>query len=164
MSHISSPYEETSQRELAKKPGVSIGLINAILKKLISRGYIRVKALNKKKLNYLLTPKATVQMAQRSYQAVLNTIHRYRELEIKIGFLISHYVDNNHRNFFIHGDGELMDIVERVMRRHFNDSAVILKERSDDPDVVVLNLTGSTLKAPGKVVNIMEYINNVNKE
>lgn len=155
---ISSPHDFLSQRELAKRTGVSIGLINAVLRKLILSGFVRVKALNKKKLSYLLTPKGTIHMAQRSYQAVLNTIRNYQELETKIGILISQHIDNDHKNFFLYGDGELTDIVERVMRRQFKNSVVVMKKINNDPDTVVLNLTGSYVKMPGKVVNVVKYV------
>jgi len=49
--------EASSQRKLAGKLNVSLGMINLCLRRLIKQGYVKTHGLNKRKVKYLLTPK-----------------------------------------------------------------------------------------------------------
>lgn len=59
--HLIENNENTSQRELASKSGISLGKINYCLSALIDIGYIKVQnfsnSSNKMKYVYILTPK-----------------------------------------------------------------------------------------------------------
>jgi DNA-binding MarR family transcriptional regulator len=46
-----------SQRELAGRLGVAVGLVNSYLKNFVSKGYVRVKNYPRNRYAYLLTPK-----------------------------------------------------------------------------------------------------------
>ena len=48
--------EPLSQRELSRRLGVAVGLVNSYLKNLVAKGYIRVKAFPRNRYAYLLTP------------------------------------------------------------------------------------------------------------
>lgn len=45
-----------SQRELANRLGIAVGLVNSYLKNLVSKGYVRVKVFPRNRYAYLLTP------------------------------------------------------------------------------------------------------------
>lgn len=59
--HLIQKNENTSQRDLASKSGISLGKINYCLSALIDIGYVKVKnfknSTNKIKYAYILTPK-----------------------------------------------------------------------------------------------------------
>jgi DNA-binding MarR family transcriptional regulator len=48
--------EPLSQRELSRRLGIAVGLVNSYLKNLVAKGYVRVKAFPKNRYAYLLTP------------------------------------------------------------------------------------------------------------
>ena len=48
--------EPLSQRELSRRLGIAVGLVNSYLKNLVAKGYIRVKSFPKNRYAYLLTP------------------------------------------------------------------------------------------------------------
>jgi len=48
--------EPLSQRELSRRLGIAVGLVNSYLKNLVTKGYVRVKAFPKNRYAYLLTP------------------------------------------------------------------------------------------------------------
>ena len=52
------------QRTLATRTGISLGMTNIIIKKLIKKGYIKAKQLNQKKIQYILTPKGFTEKAR----------------------------------------------------------------------------------------------------
>lgn len=55
-----------NQRILAQKSNVSLGMMNAVLKRCVERGWIAVKNLNMKKVCYCLTPEGFEEISNRS--------------------------------------------------------------------------------------------------
>ena len=53
-----------SQRVLADNAGISIGLMNAILKRFVERGWIMLSNVNLRKLSYAITPAGMVELTQ----------------------------------------------------------------------------------------------------
>lgn len=70
--------ESLSQRELAKRVGIALGLVNAYLKNLTAKGYIRVKAFPKNRYAYLLTPKGIVEKSRLAYQHLAYFTNLYK--------------------------------------------------------------------------------------
>ena len=69
-----------SQRELSRATGVSLGLINILLKKFLRTGYMQVSQLNKRKLEYVLTPQGFLAVTRKTYQYANRTIRDYQHL------------------------------------------------------------------------------------
>jgi DNA-binding MarR family transcriptional regulator len=60
--------EQLSQRELAKRLGIALGLINSYLKNLVSKGFVRVNNFPKNRYAYLLTPTGFAEKSRLAYQ------------------------------------------------------------------------------------------------
>jgi DNA-binding MarR family transcriptional regulator len=67
LSEISGE-EQLSQRELAKRLGIALGLVNSYLKNLVSKGFVRVNNFPKNRYAYLLTPKGFAEKSRLAYQ------------------------------------------------------------------------------------------------
>jgi DNA-binding MarR family transcriptional regulator len=59
-----------SQRELAKRLGIALGLVNSYLKNFVTKGYIRIKNYPHNRYAYLLTPNGMAEKARLAYQHV----------------------------------------------------------------------------------------------
>jgi DNA-binding MarR family transcriptional regulator len=60
--------EETlSQRELASRLGIALGLVNSYLKNLIAKGYVRIRSFPKNRYGYLLTPQGLAEKSRLAY-------------------------------------------------------------------------------------------------
>jgi DNA-binding MarR family transcriptional regulator len=57
-----------SQRELAVRLGVAVGLVNSYLKNLVAKGYVRVKNYPRNRYAYLLTPKGIAEKSRLAFQ------------------------------------------------------------------------------------------------
>ena len=55
-----------SQRVLAQNAGMSIGLMNAVLKRFVERGWIMLTNVNMRKLCYAITPQGISELKERS--------------------------------------------------------------------------------------------------
>lgn len=60
--------ELLSQRELSRRLGIAVGLVNSYLKNLVAKGYIRVKNFPSNRYAYLLTPQGIAEKSRLAYQ------------------------------------------------------------------------------------------------
>jgi DNA-binding MarR family transcriptional regulator len=65
-----SDEQPVSQRELAKRLGLALGLVNSYLKNFVTKGYIRIKNYPHNRYAYLLTPNGIAEKARLAYQHV----------------------------------------------------------------------------------------------
>ncbi len=77
LEEISKGYVVT-QRDLSKSLGIALGLINSYLKNLISKGYITVTAIPKKRYKYYLTPKGFAEKTRLTYHHLQNFTNLYK--------------------------------------------------------------------------------------
>lgn len=75
-----SENEELSQRELAKKLGLSLGSVNVLMGKMIKEGLIKMEQVSQKQILYMLTPagikektKKTILYIKGHYRAIYTT-------------------------------------------------------------------------------------------
>lgn len=77
-----------SQRDLAKKLGVSLGKINFCLNALVEKGSVKINNFrnsdNKLAYAYLLTPSGVEQKARMTVQFLKNKIQEYEKLRAEI--------------------------------------------------------------------------------
>jgi predicted transcriptional regulator len=60
--------EPLSQRELSRRLGIAVGLVNSYLKNLVSKGFVRVKNFPRNRYAYLLTPQGLAEKSRLAYQ------------------------------------------------------------------------------------------------
>jgi len=73
-----SKNHELTQRDLSKKLGVALGLINSYLKNLASKGYITVSTIPRKRYTYYLTPHGFTEKSRLTYRHLQNFTTLYR--------------------------------------------------------------------------------------
>ncbi len=67
-----------TQRDLSKSLGIALGLINSYLKNLVSKGYITVTAIPKKRYKYYITPKGFTEKTRLTYHHLQNFTNLYK--------------------------------------------------------------------------------------
>lgn len=63
-----SDEQPVSQRELAKRLGIALGLVNSYIKNFVAKGYIRIKSYPRNRYAYLLTPQGIAEKGRMAYQ------------------------------------------------------------------------------------------------
>ncbi|MCK5578392.1 MAG: winged helix-turn-helix transcriptional regulator [Planctomycetes bacterium] len=101
-----------NQREIAQRTGMSVGMTNLIIKRLVTKGYVKLKQLTPKKIQYLLTPKGFAEKAKKSYRFTLKTINLLGQMKSQIRQLIEEEYQKGVRRFIIIGQGELAGLVK----------------------------------------------------
>ncbi len=60
--------EPLSQRDLARRLGIALGLVNSYLKHLVAKGFVRVRDFPRNRYAYLLTPRGLAEKSRLAYQ------------------------------------------------------------------------------------------------
>src|ERR1700749_459253 len=69
-----------TQRGLAAKLGIALGLTNIYLKRLARKGYIKCVNVHSNRLTYLITPRGIAEKARLTYEFMDYSLHLYGEV------------------------------------------------------------------------------------
>ena len=69
-----------TQRGLASKLGIALGLANIYLRRLMRKGYIKVANVQPNRLSYLITPRGISEKARLTYEFMDYSLHLYKEV------------------------------------------------------------------------------------
>jgi DNA-binding MarR family transcriptional regulator len=99
-----------SQRELSRNLNLSLGLVNAFLKRLVNKGYFKVKTMPRNRVKYFLTPKGIARKSKLTVEYLRYSVNFYKEIK---NLLISKFremeVDRINSILFF-GAGEVADL------------------------------------------------------
>ena len=106
-----------NQRDLSKQLDISLGMTNMLIRRLVSKGYIRIRQLNKKKTQYILTPKGFAEKYLKSVHYTLKTIRSIGLIRNQLNVIIQGLYNKGERVFFIFGNSDLAELVEMTLRQ-----------------------------------------------
>jgi len=69
-----------TQRGLASKLGIALGLANVYLKRMVHKGFIKVVNLQPNRITYLVTPRGIAEKARLTYEFMDYSLHLYGEV------------------------------------------------------------------------------------
>ena len=69
-----------TQRSLATKLGIALGLTNIYLKRLVRKGYIKCVNVQSNRISYLITPRGIAEKARLTYEFMDYSLHLYGEV------------------------------------------------------------------------------------
>src|SRR5437016_12997620 len=72
-----------TQRSLAAKLGIALGLTNIYLKRLIRKGYIKCINVQSNRLLYLITPQGITEKTRLTYEFMDYSLQLYRQVDRK---------------------------------------------------------------------------------
>jgi DNA-binding MarR family transcriptional regulator len=141
LSHIAGS-DQVRQRDIAHVIGMSLGMTNAILKRLVHKGYLTVSKVNNRNIAYAVTPAGVEAIAKRSYRYFKRTIRNivyYREaIEAFVHDIKSH----GYQGIALAGVSDLDFIVEHACKisgiRYLRDDASIEAARAGSDELYLL--------------------------
>jgi len=71
----------SSQRELARRLNISLGLVNTFLKRLINKGYFKVKTMPRNRLKYFLTPEGMARKTRLTVEYLQYSARFYKDIK-----------------------------------------------------------------------------------
>lgn len=134
LEHIEHDPDIT-QASLADKLGVAVGTVNWHLKRLIAKGYVKVKRAERRKLRYIITPEGLSLRARLTVDYIEQSFLLYRRVRSRVGELLGEAKQAGHHQIRIDGDGDVADVCRLTCLEH--GVAVV-----DSPNAPVLQVRG----------------------
>ena len=106
------------QRDLARIIGLSLGMTNAILKRLAQKGLLQVRKVNNRNIQYVVSSKGMTEIARRSYRYLKRTIKNVVYYKEAIDRLIGEAAGQGYRRLALVGASDLDFIVELFCDKH----------------------------------------------
>ena len=101
---------DVNQSTLATQLGVAVGTVNWHLKRLIAKGYVKVKRAERKKLRYIITPEGIALRARLAVDYVERSFSLYRKTRQHVSEYLTQVKAAGYERVRIVGKGDVADI------------------------------------------------------
>jgi DNA-binding MarR family transcriptional regulator len=110
-----------TQRALAERLGVALGLTNLYLKRLARKGYIKIaefprKPAARKRLRYLLTPRGMAEKTRLTYEHMAYSLNLYRRARRTLRQSLGGLADGRARRVALCGIGEAAEVAYLTLK------------------------------------------------
>jgi len=135
---------DITQAGMATKLGVAVGTVNWHIKRLIAKGYVKVKRAERKKLRYIITPEGLALRARLTMAYIENSMTLYRQVREDARRILSTAQKEKISAVRIVGDGDIADICRltclelgiRVVDGESQDNVPIIKVEGREINIV----------------------------
>jgi DNA-binding MarR family transcriptional regulator len=100
----------TTQRSLAGRLGIALGLTNLYLKRLARKGYIKCVTIPPNRLVYLVTPRGLARKARLTYEFMQYSLDLYRDARHQLREAFERRFSNGDRRIAIFGTGDAAEL------------------------------------------------------
>jgi DNA-binding MarR family transcriptional regulator len=101
---------DISQASLAVQLGVAVGTVNWHLKRLIEKGYVKVKRAQRRKLRYIITPEGLAFRTRLTVNYVEQSLRLYRRVRNRVRELLAEVKESGQMTIYLDGEGDIADI------------------------------------------------------
>ncbi len=110
LEHIENNLDVT-QSTLADHLGVAVGTVNFVVQRMIKKGYIRVKQLERRRLKYIVTPDGIALRTKLAMVSIQYSMKLYRETRLEARKLLERLRKDGYDSVRLVGKGDLVDVV-----------------------------------------------------
>lgn len=120
-----------SQRELAGKLEISLGLVNYLLQKVVKEGFFQVVSANKSRLKYVLTSKGISEKFSLTRNYFIHSIIIYRDIRKRVDQLFKVMENEKVKDIVLIGATELSEIAYIILLEYdFNIVGIVDSEKA----------------------------------
>jgi DNA-binding MarR family transcriptional regulator len=101
---------DVTQASLADLLGVAVGTVNWHLRRLIEKGYVKVKRAQRRKLRYIITPEGLAFRARLTINYIEQSMRLYRRTRQRVLELLMEVQQAGYRSVRIAGQGDIAEI------------------------------------------------------
>lgn len=106
------------QRDLARIVGLSLGMTNAIIKRLVQKGWLKARKVNERNIHYAVSPRGIEAIARRSYRYFKRTIRNVVLYKEAIGRYIEDARQGGFTGIALVGESDMDFIIEHLCQKH----------------------------------------------
>jgi DNA-binding MarR family transcriptional regulator len=109
LEHIEQNPDAT-QASLAAQVGVAVGTVNWHLKRLVAKGYVKVRHVERRKLRYIITPDGIALRANLTVDYIQNSFRLYRLVRERMETSLQQVHEAGYDRVILAGDGDVADV------------------------------------------------------
>jgi DNA-binding MarR family transcriptional regulator len=121
-----------TQRTLATKLGVALGLTNLYLKRLARKGYIKITTIPRSRIRYLVTPQGFTEKSRLTYLYMQYSLSYYRDMRTRLNEMMATFDAYHGQRVVIYGTTELAELAYLSLREMNIDCVGFIDGRSRD--------------------------------
>jgi len=127
---------DATQAGLATHLGVAIGTINWHLKRLIAKGYIKARRVERRKLRYIITPEGISLRAHMTLDYIQTSFRLYRLVRQRVAEQLTQVRQAGYSCVRLEGEGDIADVCRLTCLEH----GVKIVDDADVPALCVRDL------------------------
>ena len=131
---------DVSQASLATQLGVAVGTVNWHLKRMIAKGYVKVKRAERRKLRYIITPEGIAFRARLTIDYIEQSLLLYRHTRQRVRELLAEIRAAGYERVRIEGDGNAPADISDICRLTCLEHGVRVVSETGVPTLVVLGM------------------------
>jgi len=116
--HSQKRDEDVKQRELARAASLSLGMTNMLLKRFIEKGWVTIRRINPRNIQYLVTPEGVKEIAARTFRYFKRTITNVSVYKALVAALIAAKKREGYSGVLLAGPSDLEFIVEYACQKY----------------------------------------------
>jgi DNA-binding MarR family transcriptional regulator len=101
---------DATQASLATQLGVAVGTINWHLKRLVAKGYVKVRRAERRKLRYIVTPEGLALRAFKTLDYIQNSFRLYRLARQRVLEQLEEVRRGGFQQVRLEGEGDVADV------------------------------------------------------
>jgi DNA-binding MarR family transcriptional regulator len=105
-----------TQRSLASKLGVALGLTNLYIKRLARKGFVKVTTIPPHRIRYLITPQGFAEKSRLTYLYMQYSLSHYRDMRSRLREMLTAASQDGMKRVVIYGTGELAEMAYLSLR------------------------------------------------
>lgn len=110
-------HSGVTQRDIARRTGISLGNVNVLIKRLVVKGLLKVEKLNSRTIRYILTPEGFKEKAKATYKYVIDSYKMIDSISIKIDTLLTNGTfENGNRVVLFSSKDEVCHMLEQKFK------------------------------------------------
>jgi DNA-binding MarR family transcriptional regulator len=110
--------QDVKQRELARVASLSLGMTNTILKRFIEKGWVSIRRINPRNIQYIVTPDGVKEIASRTFRYFKRTINNVSVYKDIVEDLIAQKKRAGYSGVLLAGPSDLEFIVEYACQKY----------------------------------------------
>jgi ribosomal protein S25 len=114
-----------TQRSIAAKLGVALGLANLCLKRLVRKGYIKCVNIRSNRLLYLITPKGISEKTRLTYEFMEYSLWLYKETRRHLSESLEPQIRSGAKRIALYGSGEAAELAYLTLKQHGLEPAAV---------------------------------------
>jgi len=119
-----------SQRAIARELNVSVGLVNSFIKRLSTKGYVKIATTPKNRIKYVVTPKGLLEKTRLTYNYLQLSYRFYTQARKKLNLLFKELEELNVRQIVFFGATDLAEIAYLSLHESSIELAAIVDDRN----------------------------------